>query len=274
MSKSLNDKSPKISVIMGVYNGQDCIERAVHSILEQSFTDFELIIIDDGSSDETPRLLKALADKDARIKLIRHDNKGLTKSLNIGVNAARGEYIARQDADDYALTNRFEIQIARFEAEPDLQLLGGNAIDKHCDGNICEWGYFDDETIMKRAQLCTPFPHSTVMMRANALIKLGGYDERFITSQDTELWMRFVKIGRISMTQEALIERGVHKGSISNKRKWRQFRDVLRARLEHYPGSKFYALYFSLRGLILAYMPQCMIEKLKGFLRRGDKRII
>jgi len=266
-----NNPTPpkKISVIMSAYNAADHVQKSVRSILDQTFGDFEFIIIDDGSTDETPHILKKMAALDARIRIITHENKGLTKSLNIGIENAKGTLIARQDTDDYALPDRFKIQIKHFETHKDLLLLGGNAINEYADGSTGEWGYHDDENISKIVQLHTPFAHSTVMMRARAVKALGGYDESYVTSQDTELWMRFATLGRISMTKEPLIRRSVHEGSISSKRKWRQFCDVLRARLIHYQGSKLYAFYFSLRGLILASLPQGLIRFLKGLLGRS-----
>jgi glycosyltransferase involved in cell wall biosynthesis len=253
-----------VSVVMAVYNAEDTVERSVRSVLDQTYKNLELIVVDDGSTDGSSAILQTLAVQDDRIKIIAQKNAGLTKSLNIGVRAAKGEFIARLDADDYAVPTRIEKQVAAFEMRPDLVLLGSNSLDKFEKAPPQEWGYLSDAEIEKKIVLCTPFPHSTVMFRGDVFRHLGGYDERFMTSQDTELWMRFAKHGKVSMLPECLIERTVHSGSISHRRRFRQFKDAWRARRMHYEGSLLYAFYFSIRSLIITFIPQGLIRALKG----------
>ncbi|HEY9660554.1 MAG TPA: glycosyltransferase, partial [Allocoleopsis sp.] len=110
---------PQISVLMAVYNGSRYVAEAIESILNQTFTDFEFLIIEDGSTDNTVQILQDYANRDPRIKLIQNEqNIGLTKSLNKGLKLAQGKYIARQDADDVSLPHRFEQQIAVFAQNP------------------------------------------------------------------------------------------------------------------------------------------------------------
>ncbi|MCK4820837.1 glycosyltransferase family 2 protein, partial [bacterium] len=115
-------KSPTISVIMSVYNDETFVEMAIISLLVQTFSDFEVIIIDDGSSDNTAELIERI--KDPRIVLIKRQNSGLTKSLNYALSRAKGKWIARQDADDMSIYTRFEQQIAFLEKHPEVKLLG------------------------------------------------------------------------------------------------------------------------------------------------------
>src|SRR4051812_26679567 len=116
--------SPTVSVLMAVYNGEQYLREAVNSILSQTFKDFEFIIIDDGSTDRSPELLASYARADSRVKLISRPNKGLTKSLNEGLHAARGEFVARMDGDDISLPERFERQVSYLREHPEVVLVG------------------------------------------------------------------------------------------------------------------------------------------------------
>ena len=256
--------NPLISVIMSVYNAADTLEVSVRSILDQSYKNFEFIVVNDGSNDSSPEILKTLAAEDSRILLIDQTNHGLTRSLNIAAARAKGALIARQDADDLALPRRFEQQVERFKKDPGLLLLGGNSIDIYPDGKEREWGFTPDDRINAMARLYTPFPHATAMIRTEAFRALGGYDERWVTSQDTEFWMRLARAGKIAMLEEPLMKRGIHPASISSRRKLRQFRDVTRARLVHYDGFRLYAVYFSVRGLIISLLPHDLAQKLQN----------
>ena len=260
--------NPLISVVMSVYNAADTLEISVRSILDQSYKNFEFIIVNDGSTDSSPEILKKLAAEDSRIILIDQTNHGLTRSLNIAATRAKGALIARQDADDIALPRRFEKQVERFMKDPGLLLLGGNSIDIYPDGTEKEWGFTPDDKINKVARLYTPFPHATAMIRTEAFRTFGGYDEQWVTSQDTELWMRLARAGKIAMLEEPLMKRGIHPASISNRRKLRQFRDVTRARLAHYDGFRLYAVYFSVRGLIISLLPHDFAQRLKALRDR------
>ena len=252
-----------VSVIMSAYNAAETLEKSVRSILDQTYKDFEFIIVNDGSTDNSLEILKRLADEDKRLVIIDQANTGLTKALNIAAARAKGTLIARQDSDDYALPQRLELQVARFLADPDLLLLGGNALDVYPDGTESEWGHTNDNDITRKARLYAPFPHASAMMRADAFHTLRGYDERWLTAQDTELWMRFAQAGKIAMLAEPVLKRGVGKNSITAKRRLRQFRDANRARLRHYNGSKFYVLYFSTRSLVIGLLPHGVMRKLK-----------
>ncbi len=184
-------KNPKMSVVMSVYNGQKYLREAIESILSQTFTDFEFIIVNDGSTDSSVEIIQSYPDK--RIRLINNErNIGLTKSLNKALKLAGGEYIARQDADDISLPNRFEEQIKYFEKHPETVLLGTSFYRIGRDG----------EVIGKRIALANPgnklrqenqFMHGSVMFRKEVIDNLGGYNESIRYSQDYELWLRIAK---------------------------------------------------------------------------------
>lgn len=258
--------APLISVVMAVYNAGDDLRRSVPSILGQSLADFEFIIINDGSKDGcTAEILAEYAAADARVRVVTQENTGLTVALNRGVALARGKYIARQDADDVSYSGRFARQVEMLEADVDLLLVGSNADDVLPDGHKAQWGWHAPDVLQRVVYMKTPFPHSTVMMRADACRRLGGYDESFKTAQDMELWMRFARAGKIGMAQEPLIERAITNNSISAKRRWRQFYDALRARWRHNRGPRKAAgVYYSVRGLAIGLLPHGILKMIRA----------
>ena len=256
--------SPVITVLMSVYNAQNDLKESVESILKQSFKDFKFIIINDGSGDGSLAVLEGYARNDPHIRIISHENKGLTKSLNVGIQEARGRYIARQDADDVSYPDRFEKQLALFNSNDSLVLVGGNCDDVYEDGSTGIWGYSTPEELHKIVFFKTPFAHSTVMMRTDVCRALGGYDERYKTSQDMEFWMRFAEKGTLAMVETPILLRRIVRGSISTRRRWRQFYDALRARWVHNAGSdRLRALYIAVRGLVIGLLPPAFIRFLK-----------
>lgn len=188
--------TPQVSVLLPVYNAQDYLRESIDSILNQSFTDFELIIINDGSKDGSKDIITSYTDP--RIKLIDQDNAGLPVSLNRAIAIAKGKYLARQDADDVSLPNRLEEQV-RFMDQQDLDICG-------CDFDIINEGGQIIESIkvphtpesMAITLACTvPFAHGSVMMRKSFLDKQSlRYDESVVT-EDYDLWSRIYQAGGI-----------------------------------------------------------------------------
>jgi len=200
--------NPKISVIMSVFNGEKYLREAIDSILGQTFTDFEFIIVNDGSTDNSLSIIKGYADK--RIRLIDNEqNIGLTKSLNRAIKQARGEYIARQDADDISLPNRFEEQIKYFKKNPKVVLLGTGIC--RIDGNgkilgktlaIAKPG----KSLVKQNQ----FNHGSTMFKSGVIRELGGYNELFKYCQDYELWLRLAKYYEVRNLPQILYQLRFH----------------------------------------------------------------
>jgi glycosyltransferase involved in cell wall biosynthesis len=210
----------RVTVLLSVYNGERYVGEAIDSILGPTYRDFELLVIDDCSTDRTPQILASYADP--RIRVIRNaTNRGLTKSLNLGLAEARGELIARHDDDDRSLPRRLEAQVAHLDAHPELALLGTQA-------NVIDAQGRRRRTLTARKPLtpracdfslmfATPMVHGAVMFR-RAIVRdaLGGYDESFITSQDVELWARVAAGGwPMANLPEALVEHRVHAGSVA-----------------------------------------------------------
>lgn len=187
--------TPKVSVVMSVFDGERYLREAVESILGQTFTDFEFIVIDDGSTDSTWEILGSYDD--SRIRLMRNQgNIGLTKSLNKGVALARGGYIARMDADDVALPQRLEMQVAFLEDHSEIGILGSWCRMLNANGE--DLGLYemptDDLRIRWVSLLTNPFAHPTVVLRRALLGKDGPwYDEALETAQDYDLWLRVLE---------------------------------------------------------------------------------
>jgi len=203
---------PRISVVMSVHNAQRYLKESIEGVLRQNFADFEFIIVDDGSTDGSFRIIRGYGDN--RIKVIRNQGRnGLTKSLNKALRRVRGEYVARQDADDISLPSRFEEQIEFFERHPKIALLGTSIYIIDEKGRILEEKKAcprPSKNLLKRNE----FFHGSVMFKKAVIDNLGGYNELFKHSQDYELWLRIAKYHDIRNLQIPLYARRIHRSSI------------------------------------------------------------
>lgn len=187
-----------ISVLMSVYNDAEYVGQAVESILNQSYGGFEFLITNDCSSDGSRGILKHYAERDERIILVDNEkNIGLTKSLNRMIERARNPFLARMDADDIAMPDRFERQIDVFRHHPEVDIVFGDTvlIDKN-GAEICRSWRPDEKTILEVLPNRCYIPHPTVMMCKEAVQAVGGYDEEFWTGQDKDLWLRMQDTGK------------------------------------------------------------------------------
>ncbi len=215
--KGVSSNNPKISVIMSVFSGEKYLAEAISSILNQTFADFEFIIINDGSTDATSRILESFNDQ--RIITIHNpQNLGLTKSLNKGLKMARGEYIARMDADDVSLPNRLEEQLRYFELHPGTALLGTSIYMIDGDGKIL------GKTIMsaepsKNALKGSWFAHGSTMFKSEVVRELGGYNPLLRYAQDYELWLRIAKYYEVRNLTQMLYKLRFHDQSIQFKKR-------------------------------------------------------
>lgn len=210
--------TPKVSVIMSVYNGEEFLREAIESILNQTYRNFEFIIIDDGSKDKSLKIIKSY--KDARIVLVSRPNKGLVASLNEGIALSKGEYIARQDADDVSVLDRFEKEVKYMDKHPKTALVGSNYTIMDIKGNpLVTTNVFTHPNDLKLAQVtCNQYGHGSVMLRKSALDKVGGYDKSVGHVEDYDLWTRLSQTYDIANFVEPLyyyrkVESGV---SMSN----------------------------------------------------------
>ena len=191
--------NPAISVIMSVFNAEDTIEDCVKSILNQTFDSFELLIVNDASTDNTHKLLEKFSKKDKRIKIFTNsENIGLTKSLNFMLSKAKGKYIARQDADDISLPKRFEKQIEFIQSRK-FDIVVSRAKKLHDESIIPKFSFIIPSKILIRFK--NPFIHGTLFASKDLLEGLNFYNEEFYYSQDYELFSRIlknkIKVGKI-----------------------------------------------------------------------------
>ncbi len=210
--------SPKITVLMSAYNAEKYLAEAIESVLNQTFKDFEFIIINDCSTDKTGEIIKGYATMDQRIRVINNTtNLGLTKSLNIGLKEARGEYVARLDADDVALPERLGRQYLFMENHPELTLVGSWAeiIDEQGQNK----GYLRGETkeyLLKFKMLFSnQLVHSTIFFRRSEVLDSGGYNEAYVYVQDYELYSRLLKKYRLINLPEILAKYRAHGEAIT-----------------------------------------------------------
>lgn len=175
---------------MSVYNGQEYLRESVDSILCQSYRDFEFIVVDDGSVDRTGEILAEY--KDQRLRVVRQENRGLTPSLNRGIRLARGEYIARQDADDISMPERLETLLGLLEGEPEVGLAGSHVIFIDRDGNeFSRWRTpLKHEEICRESKKYNPLCHGAWVFRKSCLEEVGAYREKFRYAQDYDLLLR------------------------------------------------------------------------------------
>lgn len=209
---------PKISVIMPAYNSEKYIAEAIESILNQTFTDFEFIIIDDGSTDKTEQIIKTYTDK--RIKFIKNkSNLGIVESLNYGIEIATGEFIARMDADDISLPNRFEKQLKMFEGRPSLGLISasiyrfGNCIHNN---SICITGSDKLKCLLLEGMY---FVHPAMMYRRSVVIEnFIRYRKEYQYAEDYKFVSDMANCCEIDNYQEVLLKYREHDNQISNEK--------------------------------------------------------
>lgn len=215
---------------MSVFNGGRFLRRAVDGVLAQTFRDFEFIIVDDASTDDTAEILKAYSDP--RIVFLKNDtNVGLTAALNRALAVARGNFIARQDADDVSYPARFALQLAAFWRDPELVLLGSgyDVIDEHDVVRDRVVPLLSDPLLRWILLFTNPFAHTAVVCRADVLRQNSlRFDELFATSQDYEFWTRLSRYGRIANLPQALVARRNHPGQIEHVMAERQKADAAR----------------------------------------------
>lgn len=204
---------PKVSVIMPAYNAEKYIAEAIDSILAQTYTDYEFIILNDCSTDRTEEII--LSFKDSRIVYLKNEeNMGVAKTLNRGLSVARGEYIARMDADDISLPERFEKQVAWLDAHPQIGVLGCNVESFDENGAIATgWSSTDPEQMKIDLFFSCGLAHPSVMMRREAVQR--GYAPEYNGLEDYELWCRASEAYGVTTLPEVLFRYRIHSSQVT-----------------------------------------------------------
>lgn len=259
----------KISVIMGVYNSEKTLRDSIESLIDQTFQDFELIICDDGSSDNTLEILKSFESslKERLCILENPVNMGLAYSLNRCLKIAGGKYVARMDADDIAKTNRFEIQFKYLENLPEVDMVGSDVL-LFDDSGV--WGKRSypfapkKEDFLKRSQ----FIHPTIMIKRIVLLDLNGYTDQKITrrTEDYDLFMRFLAEGYIGINLSAPLLLYREDNDSYKRRAYRYRFDEARIRYRGFSrlGLLPKGLPYVIRPLIVGLIPHRILRSLKN----------
>ena len=231
-------RSPAVSVVLGVYNGQRFLAEAVESILNQTFSDFEFIAVDDGSTDRTPKILREYARKDPRLKPIRIPHGGIVDAANAGLNAARAPLIARADADDVSLPERFATQFRYMADHPEVVCLGSQVWITEPHGSTVDRSHLpltheeiDIELLRGNGWV---MPQPAAMLRKDAITKAGGYRNEYLWSEDLDLFLRLAEIGRLANLPDLLVRYRSHPGSTNHRLPHVQFELTRKCIVETY----------------------------------------
>lgn len=262
---------PRVSILIGVYNGQKTLEQSLSSIFAQTFKDFEVIAVDDASTDTTPNILERFAVKYPNVFIIEWNasNQGLTKSLNKALKKARGEYIARINADDSWEPTKLEKQVTFLDAHPEIGIIGTNCL-VHYEGNSTPKRAVFPEThkeIARKLFRRNPFAHSAILARTALLQNAGGYDESVRYGQDYELWLRLFPKTKLHNLQEFLCTRTVSDG-ISVAKQNAQMKQSIKTRFKYIRKYRYglMSYLYLLEPLAVILTPTCIKDLKRRYL--------
>ncbi len=226
--------APTISVVMSVYNGETFVAEAIESILRQTFAGFELVIVDDGSTDQTAAILNKFRLADPRIRVLTQPRIGLARATNTGIAAAKGKYIARLDADDLAEPHRLEMQLAYLQEHPEVGLLGSAyyILRKGVLGARPRPMPLEDARLRRSLVRRNPFMHSSVMIPRRVFDVVGVYNEKLPIMLDHDLFIRIAREFRVANLAEPLAIKRVHDDAYFQSRShtWGKFAAKVRLR--------------------------------------------
>ena len=222
-------KSPEVSVVMSVYNGAAALPSTLQSVLDQQGCDLEFIVVNDGSTDDSGRILDEWAARDARLRVIHQANTGLTRALMRGCAEARGDFIARQDCGDVSLPGRLARQVELLKAEPNVVMVACGASFIGPAGEILNTVIFEGENLHAGLALLHvdrvrgPPHHGGTMFSRTAYQEVGGYRAPFVVAQDIDLWLRLAERGRCVGSGDVGYLASLEAGSISGRRRPEQY---------------------------------------------------
>jgi len=209
---------PRVSFLMAVYDGEMYLEEAIQSVLNQTFTDFEFIVINDGSIDETSQIIERYRQLDGRIRAYEQPNRGLVVALNRGLELARGEYVARMDADDISVTERTAAQVAFMDAHPEVGICGTWIETFGSGGTVVRQYPADDATIRSWLLFESVLAHPSIMMRRELLVKTAlSYDVGSVHAEDYDLWVRAARHMALANIPEILLRYRLHSQQVVQK---------------------------------------------------------
>lgn len=209
-----------VDILMPVYNSERYITQSINSVLAQSFSDWRLIIVDDLSTDSTQQIVLSYAATDPRIVVLTGEHRGIAAAINLALEEVTAEFVARLDGDDIATKNRLAVQYEFLQSHRDVVVVGSNAIlideqGKPLKRRTSPSGWKKIHNILKtRNCIC----HPATMIRTSALRQIGGYRDKFRTSQDYDLWLRISELGKIENISQDLLLYRRHSSQVSNSK--------------------------------------------------------
>ena len=245
---------PLISVVTSVHNGEAYLKECVDSILNQTFEDFEYIILNNGSTDSTAEILAQY--KDTRLRIVHQMNLGIVNSLNKGTSLCRSDLIAHLDADDYVHPRWLEKHFEFMSQNQDV-VLCSSRFEELFNGKLFPQSFpnvRNDPEIRKSLCFMNPIPHSFTSIRKGSLLKAGGYDPKLIIAHDYDLWVRLLEEGKAHNLDEVLGVYRVHGNSFASKKERTMIKEAFQVQWKAYRklGGSFWKMFRSLfrRGII------------------------
>jgi glycosyltransferase involved in cell wall biosynthesis len=272
---SLKTKTPLVSVLLTVYNAEKYVGSAIESILEQTFVNFELIIIDDFSSDKSWEIIKKYAKYDKRIIALRNKcNIGGCRNLNKGLRLVKGKYIARADHDDWSYPNRLAKQFKFMESHPEVGIVGGVMEIINETGKIMGKRKYNlsDHEIRRKIFWYSPFSHPLVMIRKSVLNSVGHYNPAFAPADDYELYFRIGKESKFANLPDILLKYRIVANSmtynLTKKMELATFKvRNIYAKDKHYKMNKIDKVFNVIQYLLIFLIPSRMKISLFSLLR-------
>ena len=269
----LYNKKPLVSIILPTYNRVNLLIKAINSVITQSYKNWELLVIDDASTDETEVKMKEISRKEPRVrylKIEKIDSPGIAKYLNLGIENSKGKYIARLDDDDvWNHNNKLNQQVEFLESNQEYVLVGGGLV--MVDSNEKElYKFFKKETddvIRKNALLSNPFIHTTVMFRKDSAVSIGGYKDIKL-AEDWEFWLRLGQIGKFYNKKEYYadyLSAGQNLSLVNQKETARMIFKIIKLHRNNYPNY-YKAFILNCGQYIFSYLPYFIRKRVQLFL--------
>lgn len=269
---------PRISVVTTVYNGEPYVDRAIPAILGQTFEDFEWVLVDDGSRDRTPEILRDLARRDSRVRVFTPGRLGISAAANFGVSQARAEYVARQDFDDRSYPDRLRLQVQALDADPKLGVVGCHyvVVDENRNERYVRMPPTDHDGIVASMAKGVPFANTLVAFRRQAWVDAGGYPN-VPDLEDLLLWVKVARHGwRFTSIPEPLGEHFVHPASFFHRSfKYAQRQRALARAQSHAVrelGLPAWMYVFALGRYTYAYCPTVIKRVVRRTLARSQEK--
>lgn len=230
-----------VSVALPVRNGMPYLPLAVESLLAQTYRSIEIIVVDDGSDDETPNYLDSLSD--TRVRVVHAERRGVAAAMNRGLSEAWGEFYARQDADDLSFPDRIDRQVAHLRQHGDVDVVATSLVFVDADGDETETPWTREvrrlhepavtpEQIRRLLPLTCCIAHGSILARTSVILGAGGYNTDYEWTEDYDLWLRLLPQSRFARLRERLYALRLHGGRVSVERRTEQLRKTIRAKLE------------------------------------------